>query len=208
MKNHASDAEVERLRKALLDFMKSRHLVLTTWAKASGVSETSLRWFLILKRTRSLNDLTYRKLAANQNVPVAVLRGEQAGERDIPIRSYVGAGAEIVPFEGDEPVDYVTVPAGLEPLVGGGYRVKGTSMEPMFHDGDVIFPEPHPVPPDKRIGSIVIADLKDGRRLVKKLIRGSKRGRFTLLSVNPAEPPFEDQLVLNVAALPWVNRKI
>ena len=43
---------------------------------------------------------------------------------------------------------------------------------------------------------------------MKKLIRGSKRGRYTLLSVNPAEPPFEDQLIESVAALPWVNRRI
>lgn len=207
MKNNASHAEVERLRKALRDFMTGRNLVRTTWCKAAGVSESSVRWFLS-GRTRSLNDATYRKLAANQNVPIAVLRGEEAGERDIPIRSYVGAGAEIVPFQGDEAVDYVTVPAGLAPLVGGGYRVKGDSMVPMFHDGDVIFPEPHPAPPEKRIGSVVIADLKDGRRLVKKLIRGSKRGRYTLLSVNPAEPAFEDQIVVSVAALPWVNRRI
>ena len=171
------DKEVERLRNALRAFIAERNLVPTTWCKESGASESTVRWFLA-GRTRSMNDATYRKLAASQNVPVSRLRGETPSSPEtieLPIRSYVGAGAEVNPIDDDGPVDYVQVPAGLEKLVGGGYRVRGDSMWPMFADGDVLFPEPHPSPPERRIGSIVIVDLKDGRRLVKKLSPKSKR---------------------------------
>jgi len=209
VKKTADEIEADRLRKALQDFMDSRGLVRTTWCKDSGVSESSVRWFLS-KRTSSLNDKTYRKLAANQNVPIAVLRGEAPPKPDAPetpIRSYVGAGAEIVPFDGDEPIDYVSPPPGTS-VAAGCYVVRGDSMRPMFNDGDILFPEPHPVPPDQRVGSVVILDLKDGRRLVKKLLRGARRDRWTLISVNPDEPPIEDQIVLRCVAIPWVNRKI
>lgn len=203
------DAEVERLRKALRDFMSERGLVRTTWCKESGVSESTLRWFLS-GRTRSMNDITYRKLAANQNVSMAVLRGEVGPKpkpNETPIRSYVGAGAEVIPFDGDDPIDWVAAPPGTE-VSGGGFVVRGDSMLPMFRDGDILFPEPHPVPPERRVGSIVILDLKDGRRLVKKLIRGGRRDRWTLISVNPVEPPIENQDVVRCVGIPWVQRKV
>ncbi|MBR2813449.1 MAG: S24/S26 family peptidase [Reyranella sp.] len=190
--------------------MAERNLVRTTWCKDAGASESTLRWFLS-GRTKSMNDITYRKLAAQQNVPVARLRGEKPTvleTSEVPVLSYVGAGAEVIPVAGDGPVDHVDVPVGLEKVTSGGYRVRGDSMMPMFADGDVLFPEQHPSPPERRIGSVVIADLGDGRRLVKKLLRGSKPGRWNLLSVNPSEPAFEDQIVLRVAGLPWIKRKI
>lgn len=212
VKKHASstDAEVERRRKALRDFMASREppLVRTTWCKAAGVSESSVRWFLS-GRTRSLNDATYRKLAAAQNVPVALLRGEPvaSGPIRIPIRSYVGAGAEVIPFDDDPPIDAVVLPDWAT-LATEGFIVRGQSMAPMFADGDVLFPERDPAPPDKRLGQVVLLDLKDGRRLVKKLLKGATRGRWTLISVNPEEPPMQDQIVVRAAAIPLVKRKL
>jgi phage repressor protein C with HTH and peptisase S24 domain len=207
VKKHASDVEVERLRKALTAFMESRGLVRTTWCKASGVSESSVRWFLS-GRTRSLNDATYRKLAANQNVPVAVLRGEEiALTRTLPIRSYVGAGAEVIPFDDDPPIDTVALPDWSD-LASEGYVVRGDSMRPMFHDGDVLFPQRYASSPDRHVGGIVLVELKDGRRLVKKLMRGARSGRWTLLSVNPDEPPLQDQQVVRAAGIPFVKRKL
>lgn len=205
---HSTDAEVERLRKALVDFMASRELVRTTWCKAAGVSESSVRWFLS-GRTNSLNEATYRKLAAQQNVPIAILRGETiaSGPIRIPIRSYVGAGAEVIPFDDDPPIDSVALPDWAT-LASEGFIVRGQSMAPMFSDGDVLFPERDPAPPDKRLGQVVLIDLKDGRRLVKKLIKGATRGRWTLISVNPEEPPMQDQVVVRAAAIPLVKRKL
>lgn len=207
MKKTASDIEVERLRGALQKFMDDEGLVRTTWCKESGVSESSVRWFLA-GRTRSLNEATYRKLAINRNVPVAALRGEMpAGPARISIRSYVGAGAEVIPFDDDPPIDSIAAPDWSQ-LSPEGYLVRGDSMVPMFHDGDILIPERHPSPPERHVGGVVLIELKDGRRLVKKLLRGAKRGRWNLISINPEEPPLQDQVVVTVAAIPIVKRKL
>lgn len=203
-KSDAPDTS-ERRRRALQAYINAHHLVRSTWAREAGVSETSLRWFLSGK-TRSLNEETYRKLAANRKVPIGVLRGEESGIPEVPVRSYVGAGAEVVPFDEDDPIDIVEAPPGMEE--SEAMVVRGDSGRPMFADGDVLFPAPPSTEIARHIGSVVVLQLRDGRRTLKRLLRGSKKDRWRLISVNPDVPPLEDQIVSWVAPIPWVKRKL
>lgn len=206
-RSRTTDADAERRRRALLAYMERRGHVRTTWAKAADVSESSLRWFLS-GRTQSLNEETYRKLAEHDGVPIGLLRGDDTLPPRVPVRAYVGAGAEIFPFDGVESavIDYADAPPGMDK--SEAMVVRGTSMEPMYRDGDILFPSEPDTNPMRHIGSIVVLQLKDGRRLVKQILRGGKRDRWRLISVNPTVPALEDQLVAWVAPIPWVRRKL
>ena len=119
-----------------------------------------------------------------------VARSDESSARSpgwvINVVGYVGAGAEICPFD-----DHVKG-AGLEivetdfPVKPGTVAVivKGDSMLPRFEEGDLIGYMEDSADPRTLIGKICIVRLADGRTFVKKLKRGSKEGMFTLVSAN------------------------
>jgi SOS-response transcriptional repressor LexA len=92
-----------------------------------------------------------------------------------------GTGREIW----DEPcTDWVKVPAALP---SGNYvaiDVKGASMEPLLHSGDLILVRPDPVP---KPNMVVVARDQDGGYVVKSVRRVS-RYVIELASLNPLFP--------------------
>ncbi len=204
----------EQRRRALTAFMAAHSLRPYPWCLASGVAEATLRGFRE-GRWDSMSDRTYAKLAAGatelcfekrQGRPVtaAELRGETMPAQS-KIESYVGAGAEVRPIDGDSLDDWAEAPPFDGPLRAA--IVRGESALPMFEDGNVLFyPQPSKalVP---FVGDVVIAQLKDGRRLVKRLERGQKEGRWHLLSINPASPMIANVAVSAVAPIVWVKRR-
>lgn len=196
---------------ALAAFQTSTGLKDFPWEKASGVGEGTLRKFRT-GSARSMSDETYEKLAAgasdllDRKIAPARLRPGAATDVELPIRSYVGAGDEVVePVDGDGPIDYVTAPPEL--AEGEVLEVRGRSMLPAYEHGDLLFHRFMDPDPRQLIGKLVIAKLKDGRRFVKVLLAGTKRGRFTLASLNPSFAPMEDQAVAAVARIVWVKKR-
>ncbi|MFC0407946.1 LexA family transcriptional regulator [Roseomonas elaeocarpi] len=113
----------------------------------------------------------------------------------------VGAGAEVYPIDdGSE-----TIPA--PPTVGDGIavRVVGTSMVPAYREGDVLFAEQAADAPEVIIGRDCILQISDGRRLVKKVLRGSEPGRFRLFSYETQDISDDVELVW-AAPVRWVLR--
>lgn len=91
----------------------------------------------------------------DQNVTPA-----QMGQRRIPIISYVQAGmmTEVVdPFALGEGFDTIEAPIGCSPRTFG-LKIEGKSMEPRFHEGDVVIIDPEESP---RPGDFVAA--KNGK---------------------------------------------
>ena len=80
-------------------------------------------------------------------------------------------------------------------------------MTPLYHDGDRLFHRRLEEDPSRFRGEIVVAQVRDGKRFVKLLERGSKRNRFTLSSVNPAFEPLVDQILDWVGPIEWVHKK-
>lgn len=195
----------DKRRKALADFMKSRRLKVYPWCQAAGVSEAAVRLFL-KGRTSSLNDATYSKLAAAANVTVSDLMGETTPRSAVPVFGYAGAGERVEPVDGDDPpmIDTVEGPPGMKDPAA--LIVRGDSMRPMFFDGDTIFFEKRELQPEQVLGRACIVRVKDGPLFVKQLMRGSRRGRFHLVSVNQSVAPIEDQPVVWVAKIKWVKR--
>ena len=73
--------------------------------------------------------------------------------------------------------------------------------------GDLLFHRFMDPDPRELVGKLVVAKLKDGRRFVKVLLAGTRRGRFTLASLNPSFAPMEDQAIEAVARIVWVKKR-
>lgn len=143
--------------------------------------------------------------------PVALRPSRE--EAQTPIRHYVGAGDEVHLFEGEsdsEAIDYTPAPPGFEREKGAAVTVRGDSMRPYYEPGDMLFfrfrydfpasPKDLPLRP-------VIVQVKNGPLYVKKLLPGTRKGRFHLLSVNPLTAALQDQLVESFAYIEWVKPK-
>jgi phage repressor protein C with HTH and peptisase S24 domain len=124
----------------------------------------------------------------------------------VPVRSYVGAGDEvfIIP-EDEQPIDWVEPPPGMEGAEAT--IVRGRSGMPLYHDGDVLYHRRVVHDPIAFRGEVVVAQVKNGRRFVKLLERGKRKGLFNLVSINPAFPPLEDQHLDWIGPIEWVRKR-
>jgi phage repressor protein C with HTH and peptisase S24 domain len=120
-------------------------------------------------------------------------------QRTVHAVGYVGAGAQVFPIDDHE------LGAGLEevdvpPLISGdvvAVIVRGDSMYPRYFDGEYLFYSADQRPPGELVGRECVVRLDDGSMLVKRLRKGSTKGRFNLESWNA--PLIEDAAVVAAA---------
>ncbi len=123
---------------------------------------------------------------------------------ELPLFGYAGAGAQVFPFDGNtDPVDYVPAPPDLER--GAAVIVKGDSMLPRFADGDTLYFDRGQTPIEFAIGRECVVQVENGPVLVKRVERGTRKGRFHLMSINPAVPTLEDQRLTWAAEIRWTR---
>lgn len=198
-----------KARAALASFQAETGLQDFPWEKASGVGEGTLRRFR-KGQNRSMGPSTYAKLATGaaqllgRPVNPAQLRGEASLLRLVDVLGKVGAGAQVLPFAADGPIDQVEAPPRFED--GVALIVEGDSGAPMFHDGDVLFIGAGRRDVSAFIGKVAVVQVKGGPRLVKVILRGRK-GTYDLLSINPAAGVLTDQPIAEVAAIEWIHRR-
>lgn len=201
----------EQRRQALQSFIDANNLQPKAWAREAKLSESALWPFLRGKKTKALGDDTYEALAdaatdlLGRRVSSGELRGEPPAHVEIPVAHYVGAGDEVHIIDGDGSFDYIEAPPGF--AKGAAAIVRGDSMRPTFDPGDMLFfRRREPPPPMKELPlRPVIVQIKNGPLMVKKLLPGTKRGRFHLISVNPLTPPLQDQPVESIARIGWIK---
>jgi SOS-response transcriptional repressor LexA len=192
------------LRRVLTDAMASRPgLSQTALAKKAGVSQSTIsRMMRGVVNSQSDNErsvfealgISAFRFVESSTEPeggkVAGASRERGGaSRTVPIISYVQAGRfgetvdPYLPGDGSawEPCP---VPCGPKTF---GLRVMGESMEPRYHNGDIIFVDPD-VPPLH--GSAVVVRLKDSNEATFKqlVIEGTRR---YLKPLNPRFPVIE-----------------
>lgn len=113
----------------------------------------------------------------------------------------VGAGAEVFPL--DEDGHRFPAPPGMDTPVA--VRVTGTSMVPAYREGDLLFAEEASLVGKDVVGRDCILQTGDGRRLVKRVHRGSGAGWFRLFSYETQD--FSDDLRLAWASpIRWIQR--
>jgi transcriptional regulator with XRE-family HTH domain len=125
---------------------------------------------------------------ANENLPQA-----SPGEVLLPIRGYVGASPDgrIIFAHGDEIRDYALMPEGATPR-SVGLLVNGHSMRGVADEGAIIFFDDQRTPPSPdMLGHVVVVETESGDVLVKRLLKGSRRGVYDLESI--VGPTLADQ---------------
>ena len=97
---------------------------------------------------------------------------------------YVGAGAEILPFDDHSPgsLEEVDIPPGV-PDDAVLVIVRGDSMYPRYFENEMLFYVRRTDDPHEHIGRECVVALKDGRMLVK-ILRRATDGLFNLESWN------------------------
>lgn len=124
----------------------------------------------------------------------------------LPVVGYVGAGESFTPY-GDlaagAPLDEIDFDVGAgDPIA---VRVRGGSMEPAYRPGDVLVCSRHPaIDAEAFIGRDCVVLLESGEGCVKRVVPGSRPGRFNLLSY--AAPPINDATLAWAAPILWVRR--
>ena len=101
----------------------------------------------------------------------------------VPIYSYVRAGLNEIENM-PEPLYELNIPL---PRVRGdliGIEVKGDSMKPKFHEGDIVLVKPGITPENKEIGVFVVDN-----KTVIKIFNKDKSGRVILTSLNIEHEP-------------------
>ena len=135
-------------------------------------------------------------LMTGRNPPV---RGRQT----VPLVGYVGAGGSIMPVDDHAQgagIEEVEAPPDLDQAVVA-VQVRGDSMYPAFHAGDIIYYGEH-VPPDTIAGKDCVVQFADGRMMVKTLHRAGDAYTFSSYNAPPILAPFNW-----VAPVLWIKRR-
>ena len=107
------------------------------------------------------------------------------------------------------PIDQaVGVDAGSPPAgtTGDALLVSDNAAAPAFEAGDMLWPGKARRDVGELIGRIVVVQLADGSRLVRRLLRGSHPDRFDLQAVNAAGALQADQTVIEAAPIRWIRK--
>lgn len=122
------------------------------------------------------------------------------GKALVPLKGKIGAGQAVYPIEdgGDDMVE--APPSASDNTVA--VQVAGASMLPVFFDGWLLYYS-RQLPPEAMVNKICVAQLADGRLLVKTMRPGLSPGLWTLWSANA--DPIEDVAVEWAAPIDWIK---
>lgn len=98
----------------------------------------------------------------------------------------VGANPDgrVILSQADERYDMAPSPPGGLGETVVALEVEGHSMRGFADDGSLIYFEHQQTPPtEDMLGHIVIVETEDGQVLIKRLLRGQKKGRYDLESI-------------------------
>jgi len=127
--------------------------------------------------------------------------GDGKRKRYVPVVGYVGAGAEMHPFD-DHPqgqgLEQVEPPPGETDCLA--LRIRGDSMHPFQEGWLVFYRRDFDGVPENCVGQLCIVQVKEGPVLVKVLRKGAKKKSWRLESWNA--PPRED------VKLDWASKVI
>ena len=177
----ASLANLENMNQ-IKETMKDKGMTLEGLSGKTGLSVSYLSRMSSGGRNVSLKNLDI--IAAALDVQPAELMSSLW--QDVPICGYVGAGAEVFPFDDladADNADTVSVPTILgENLIA--LIVRGHSMHPRYYEGEkIIYTRLEEIPVSLYHKECIVM-LLDGRLLVKVLQPVTGRNIFTLKSHN------------------------
>jgi hypothetical protein len=175
---------MDRLIRAILD---ARGWKQADLAKRLGTTQSIVSRWLAGAEPRGNKRDAIRDLAEESGV---VGERPPSEHHRVPVMGFIGAGASVDPDHEQVPPDGfydVELPVAVDEGAIG-FQVKGPSMMPVYDDGDVIVVHAEPRRSvESLIGDEAAIRTYDGKRFLKRLLPGSKRHLYTLVSHN-AEP--------------------
>jgi phage repressor protein C with HTH and peptisase S24 domain len=133
------------------------------------------------------------------------LEADQApAGRTVPIRYVVGSSDEIVPAS-EPQTSRIELPPGLEDAEA--LEVHGRWLVPLYHEKDVLLYRRVEIDPLHFRDEVAVVQLKSGKRYLRFVQPSDRKGRFTIVSFNPAIPRLEDQQIAWVGPILWVRKR-
>lgn len=126
-------------------------------------------------------------------------KGEMRPKRaawSLPVAGLVGAGAAVEPIEdaaGEDMPDRVEWP---DPEILAALIVHGDSQLPRYAPGEVIIYDARERLPRDLVNQMAVVQCADGRRLVKRIRKGTRIDRWSLESLNAN---LEEDVLINAA---------
>lgn len=108
------------------------------------------------------------------------------GSRSVPFMGMVGAGSTVEPIGDNAAAAFgeIEIPNG-EHL--GALAVRGESQYPRYMDGEIILYDRRPTSPGELRNRYAVVDCSDGRRVIKKIVKGRIPASWNLWSHNAPE---------------------
>mgnify|MGYP001060201437 CR=1 FL=1 len=128
-------------------------------------------------------------------------RTAEPGEVVATIMGRVGAGARVMVEDHADAWPVVGIPLEIAETCEL-YEITGSSMLPLFHDGDVLAVERRYLTPQQLIGRMALVVLADGTRLIKTIKRGPD-GLFNLTSLNFED--IDEVEIVSAGRIAWVK---
>ena len=192
----------ERIRRA----RKSLNLTQQDFAERLQVTQPTVhRWE---KGFYDPDEGALQRLSAMTDLPPAWFRyGDEAvaqTRRSIAIAGHVGAGGEISIGDGITSGETIEAPV-CEAMSAVAVIVRGDGLYPLYQDGDVIFYAREGNEDEAAfLGRECVVKLLKGPTVLRRVMRGSQRGSYLLLSGNAS--PMDNARLEWASPVRWIKR--
>lgn len=165
-----------------------RDMTIEQLAEATGLSVSYVSRLEQGERNLSVKNINLFAHALDVEPP-DLLKSPDVKRNVVSVMGRIGAGAEILPDEEQVPVDglyEIETPFPI-PDDAIAFEVHGDSMWPRYDSGDIVVCWRQGVTVEEVIGWEAAVKTSDGRRFLKRILRGSAKGTYDLESHN-AQP--------------------
>ncbi|RYE81115.1 MAG: helix-turn-helix domain-containing protein [Hyphomicrobiales bacterium] len=172
-------------RTRIREFREQAEVSQEQLADAVGISVSQISRIERDEREPRLDEIM--KISHRLGVAVAILIGEEDEPDPVPVVGRIGAGGSIdtstEQFDLASPLYEIEPPFSL-PDDALALEIYGESMWPRYDHGDVIIVSMHGSDIKSVIGFEAAVATEEGKRYLKRVIEGSRRGLFNLESHN------------------------
>lgn len=170
------------------ELRKSRELTIENLAEKTGLSTSYIQRLESGERNLSIKNLNLFADAFGVDRTEIIEAKEPRANHLIAVMGRIGAGAEIMPADEQVPPEGLYEIETMFPLPADAiaFEVTGESMWPRYDEGDIVICWRQGENVEDILGWEAAVRTSDGRRFLKRVLRGSAYGTFDLESHNAA----------------------